>query len=139
MSEAHHLPDVHRIRERLARRHAEAARAGVDGDPVEAARALAAKGAAFEEEDDCEEALAAFREVILKFGKAVELEIREQVAFSPPRTGMILCFLHRREEASGALGALLKRFPGGESEKIDEHLEVARERYQLLLHPDPWR
>ena len=139
MSEAHHLPDIHRIRERLARRAAERAETGDGTDPAEAAKALAARGAALEEQDECEEALAVFRELISRFGKATELEIREHVAFSLLRTGMILCFLHRREEASGALGAMLKRFPLGESEKIDEHLELALERYQLLLHPDPWR
>jgi hypothetical protein len=84
--------------------------------------------------DQWEEALEVFRHVIVEFGKAAEVEVREQVAYSLLRTGLILCFKHRRAEAQAALGALLQHFHTGESPAIDEHLAAGFERYQLLVH-----
>jgi hypothetical protein len=84
--------------------------------------------------DRWEEALEVFRRVIVEFGKAAEVEVREQVAYSLLRTGLILCFKHRRAEAQAALGALLQHFHTGESPAIDQHLAAGYERYQMLVH-----
>jgi hypothetical protein len=103
-----------------------------------AVRALTAEGCELEELDRAEEALEVFRRVLVEFGQASELEIREQVAFALLRTGLILCFIHQRAEAIAALGALLKSFADDESEAIADHLAVARERYQKLTYGS-WR
>jgi hypothetical protein len=97
-------------------------------------RALTAEGYELEELDRAEDALAVFRRVIEDFGKDRETEVREQVAFALLRTGLILCFTHRRAEAMGALGALLKSFKPGESSTVDECLELAQDRYQKLVY-----
>jgi hypothetical protein len=99
-----------------------------------AAVALTEQATELETVDRWEEALEVFQRVIVEFGKAGEVELREQVAYSLLRTGLILCFKHRRAEAQAALGALLKHFHTGESPVIDEHLAAGFERYQLLVH-----
>ena len=103
-----------------------------------AARALTAEGCELEELDRPEEALEVFRRVIVEYGQASEPELREQVAFALLRTGLILCFVHRRAEAIAALGALLKTFADDESQPIADHLAIARERYQKLTFGS-WR
>ena len=109
--------------------------------PSPAARSAVATAVSLTEEakeledlDRWEDALERFQRVIVEFGKDEELEIRECVAYSLLRTGLILCFKHRRAEAQAALGALLKHFHAGESPAIDEHLAAGFERYQLLAH-----
>src|SRR5271168_4807284 len=83
-----------------------------------AARALTAEGCELEELDRSEEALEVFRRVIVEFGQESEPALREQVALALLRTGLILCFVHRRAEAIAALGALLKTFADDEGEPI---------------------
>lgn len=139
MSDVHRMSEFQGIDERLPRRAADTGRdSTVRRSRAEAAQALSAKGTALEELDRCDEALSVFRELIAEFGKDDEMEIREHVAYSLLRTGMMLSFLHRRTEAKAALGALLKHFAAGESAQIDEQLEVARKRYRTLLHTNPW-
>jgi hypothetical protein len=101
---------------------------------IAAVRALTFEGYELEELDRAEEALPVFRRVIEDFGKDREPEVREQVAFALLRTGLILCFTHRRAEAMGALGALLKSFKPGETTTIDECLDLAQDRYQKLVY-----
>jgi hypothetical protein len=104
------------------------------GSRVARAVALTDQGTELEMLDQWEEALDVFRRVVVEFGKACEVELREQVAYSLLRTGLILCFKHQRAESQAVLGALLKHFRTGESAAIDEHLAMGLERYQLLLH-----
>jgi hypothetical protein len=112
----------------------ERSRTSSPGSGLETVAALAEEATELELQDEWEEALELFRRVIVEFGKADEVEIRERVAYSLLRTGLILCFKHRRAEAQAALGALLKHFHAGESAAIDEHLAAGLERYQLLVH-----
>ena len=101
---------------------------------IESVRALTARAYELERGSTRREALALFRRVIVEFGQAREPEIREEVAFALLRTGLVLCFVHRRAEAIGALGALLKSFKRGETKGIDEYLELANDRHQKLIY-----
>ena len=103
-----------------------------------AARALTAEGCELEELDRSEEALDVFRRVIVEFGQASEPELREQVAFALLRTGLILCFIHRRAEAIAALGALLKTLPTTRANRSPTTSRSRGERYQKLTFGS-WR
>jgi hypothetical protein len=135
MSELHDVP-VGEFRKRSPSTQAPSSLDSSDPQArrIATVRALASEGYELEELDRADEALAVFRRVIEEFGKDRETEVREQVAFALLRTGLILCFTHRRAEAMGALGALLKSFKPGESKQIDECLDLGGDRYQKLVY-----
>ena len=105
-----------------------------EASPIATARALTAEAMELEDLDRTEEALTLFRRVIVEFGRSPEPELRQEVALSLLRTGLILGFVHRRSEARAALGALLKSFERGESPVIDEYLDLGHDRYQKLVY-----
>ncbi len=95
--------------------------------------ALATKVTLLYERERVEEALVTVDELIARFGKSDEVKVREHVAHGLLNKGAMLDMVHRREEAAAAFGALLTHFRTGESDVVDEYLEIAAQRRQKLL------
>jgi len=88
------------------------------------ARALLRKGYVLRQLNRHEEALAAYDQVLARFGEATEPALREQVAWALVNKGYILGELNRREEALAAYDQVLARF--GEATELPLRERVAR-------------
>ncbi len=75
-----------------------------------------------------EEAIAAYDEVLHRFGNAEEPALREQVAKALYNKGVRLGTLNRSEEAITAYGEVLHRFGNAEEPAVQEVVERVRER-----------
>ncbi|MDZ7305400.1 MAG: SIR2 family protein, partial [candidate division KSB1 bacterium] len=98
---------------------------GLDAETqVLLARALLRKGYVLGQLNRSEEALAAYDEVLRRFGEATELPLREQVARALVNKGYRLGQLNRSEEELAAYDEVLRRF--GEATELPLREQVAR-------------
>ena len=85
---------------------------------VRVASALCGKGRALESLGRPDEAIAAFQEVVPRFGEATEAELRAYVAGALAEKGAALARLGRRDEAVRAYDELLARSAGAAQPQV---------------------
>jgi tetratricopeptide (TPR) repeat protein len=100
-------------------------------EPV--ARALVNKGVRLGTLNRSEEEIAAYDEVVRRFGEAGELAMREPVARALVNKGNTLEALSRKEEAIASYDEVLRRVDESDEPDLKQLADDARERRTKLL------
>jgi TolA-binding protein len=94
--------------------------------------ALNYKGHALHEQGLDEDATVVLEELLRRYGKEPEVEVREQIAYALYQQGAIFEFLRQRSRAVATYETLFSHFSQGESAHIDKYLGLANAHRERL-------